>query len=219
MTSPTPIVVWGAGRHALVVVDAIRAAGRWEVWGLIDDVNPDRAGGQLEGLPVFGGEGLAHARAEKVTHLIVAIGDNEPRVRCADRARELGFELATVVHPTAIVGSGVEIGEGSFVAAGAIINPKCRIGNNVLINTKASVDHECVLEDGVHIGPGVTLGGSVTVHTRARVALGAAVRDDVSIGRGAVVGVGAAVVSDIEDGVVAYGVPARPIRKGPSDAR
>ena len=202
-----------------MVVDAIRAAGQWEIWGLVDDVNPDRAGGQLDGLPIFGGEGLNRARAEDLTHLIVAIGDNEARVRCAGRAREQGFEPATVIHPTAIVGSGVEIGEGSFVAAGAVINPGSRIGKNVLINTKASVDHECVLEDGVHIGPGVTLGGSVTVHTLARVALGAAVRDDVSIGRFAVVGVGAAVVSNIEDGVVAYGVPARPIRKGRSDAR
>ena len=219
MTSPTRIVVWGAGRHALVVVDAIRAAGQWEMWGLVDDVNPDRAGGQLDGLPIFGGEGLARARAENVTHLIVAIGDNEARVRCASRAREQDFELATVIHPAAIVGSGVEIGEGSFVAAGAVINPNSRIGKNVLINTKASVDHECVLEEGVHIGPGVTIGGSVTVRSQAWVGLGAAVRDDVSIGRGAVVGVGAAVVSNIEDGVVAYGVPARPIREGRSDAR
>jgi acetyltransferase EpsM len=47
--------------------------------------------------------------------------------------------------------------------AGAVINPGVKLGENVIVNTCASVDHECVIEDGAHICPGVHLGGKVSV--------------------------------------------------------
>jgi UDP-N-acetylbacillosamine N-acetyltransferase len=213
MTSPSRIVVWGAGGHALVVLDAIRLAGLGKVYRLVDDVNPDRVGKMLGGVRIAGAEALGSALAAGVTSLIVAIGDNVARIECAERARRQGFELTAVVHPAAVVARGVEVGSGSFVAAGAVINPGSRIGENVIINTRASVGHQCSIEDGVHICPGVTLGGTVEVRHRAWIGLGASVRNEISIGREAVVGVGSAVVSDVEDGVVVYGVPARIVRK------
>lgn len=41
------------------------------------------------------------------------------------------------------------IGVGSQILAGAIIAPEARLDRHCIINTRASVDHECVLEDGV----------------------------------------------------------------------
>jgi acetyltransferase EpsM len=96
--------------------------------------------------------------------------------------------------------------------AGAVINPGASIGANGIVNTCASVDHECVLGDAVHICPGARLAGNVTVGAGTMIGVGAAVRDRVKIGAGCVIGAGAAVVGDIPDRSLAVGVPARVIR-------
>ena len=46
------MVIWGASGHALVVADAVRRRGEFQIAGFIDDVNPGRAGES------FGGRGL-----------------------------------------------------------------------------------------------------------------------------------------------------------------
>jgi UDP-N-acetylbacillosamine N-acetyltransferase len=99
------------------------------------------------------------------------------------------------------------------LAAGSVVNPGATLGRNVIVNTCASVDHDCVLEDGVHISPGAHLGGGVTVGRGTWIGIGAVVRDHVMIGAGVTIGAGAVVVKDIPDGVMAYGVPARVVKE------
>ena len=54
-------------------------------------------------------------------------GDRAARLHSADVAREKGFTLARAVHPRATIADGVEIGDGTVVVAGAVINPGCSI--------------------------------------------------------------------------------------------
>ena len=126
--------------------------------------------------------------------------------------KDYGFQLIKAIHPSAIIGSDVTVGEGSLVAAGAVINASTKIGKCGIINTCASVDHDCVISDGVHIGPGCRVAGDVTVGKYAWLGIGATVIDKRSIGQGSVVGAGAVVIGDVPDAVVVTGVPARTLR-------
>ena len=83
------------------------------------------------------------------------------------------------------------------------------IGRGVILNTGCSVDHDCVIDDGVHIGPGARLCGNVKVGPRSLIGVGSAIRPRVTIGSDVVVGAGSAVVADIPDGSVVAGCPAR----------
>jgi acetyltransferase-like isoleucine patch superfamily enzyme len=78
----------------------------------------------------------------------------------------------------------------------------------VIVNHNASVDHDCILEDGVHVAPGACLGGGATVGSRCLIGLHAAVLPKVSIGSGTVVGAGAVVLHDTPPNAVTHGVPA-----------
>jgi acyl-[acyl carrier protein]--UDP-N-acetylglucosamine O-acyltransferase len=78
------------------------------------------------------------------------------------------------------------------------------------VNTGATVDHECVIEDFAHIAPGVHLGGRVTVGRGALVGIGSSAVQCVRIGEWATVGAGAAVVRDVPSHTRVLGVPARP---------
>jgi acetyltransferase EpsM len=143
----------------------------------------------------------------------MGFGNCQARLALSNFVYERGFSLVTAVHPTAVVANDVQVSPGTVVAAGAIINPATQIGQNAIINTGASVDHECVIEEGVHICPGVHLAGKVTVGRATWVGIGATVTDHIRIGAGSIIGAGAVVVNDIPDGVIAYGVPAKVIRR------
>jgi UDP-N-acetylbacillosamine N-acetyltransferase len=211
---PPKIVIWGASGHARVVADIIRTSGSYEIAAFLDDVQPGRAGERFEGAPVAGGrEQLAACRAAGATHLIVAFGNCAARLEAAREAIASGFTLGTAIHPSAVVAASARIGAGSVVAANAVVNPAAVIGENVIINTSASVDHDCVVENGAHLCPGVRLAGGVRIGAAAWIGIGATVADQRTIGSGALVGAGAVVVSDIPEHVVAYGVPARVIRR------
>ena len=98
----------------------------------------------------------------KLHSSFIAIGDNEIRKKihlsiCND------FEIAQALHPSALIATHVEIGNGTMVAAGSIINSCTTIGNGVIINTGSIIEHECNIADFVHVAPGAVLCGNVKV--------------------------------------------------------
>ncbi len=208
------IAIWGTSGHAMVVADVVRLAGEYEIAGFIDDLGPDRPGTSFCGAAILGGrEQLPRLKDRGVEHLLIAVGDCRLRLRLAEIGRKHGFLPARAVHPGATVADDVTLGPGTVVMAGAVINSACHIGENVIVNTSASVDHECVLEDGVHICPGAHLAGVVHVGRATHLGIGSAVVQQVRIGAGSLIGAGAVVVDDIPDEVIAYGVPARVVRR------
>jgi sugar O-acyltransferase (sialic acid O-acetyltransferase NeuD family) len=207
------LLLFGASGHGRVVADAARAAG-WEIAGWADD-DASRRGQELDGAPVVA-TGVAEAAAwarERGAHVVVSIGDNRARARLFEALLAAGADLATVVHPAAVVSPSATLGSGTVVFAGAVINPGTTIGRNVIVNTSVSVDHDNWIGDHAHLSPGVHLGGTVSVGEGAHLGVGVSVRNNLSIGAWTLVGVGAAVVADLPANVVAYGVPARVVRE------
>lgn len=213
MSGKPKLVLWGASGHAKVVADIVRLAGEFEIAGFLDDVDP--RGREFCGARVLGGrDRLESLRADGVTHVLFAFGDGAARLRLTPDVRARGFELATAVHPRAVVAADVVIGGGTVIAAGAVVGPGTTLGENVIVNTLAGVDHDCVIGAGAHVAPGARLGGSVRVGDGAWIGIGAVVREKIVIGERAIIGAGAVVVDDVPGGIVAYGVPARAVRAG-----
>ena len=197
-----------------MVAGILEASGDLEIAGFLDDLFPEKRGLPFCGSTVLGGrEQLDSLKTAGVDRLVVAVGDCRVRTQLAQTAASKGFQLERAIHPKAVIAPGVSIGPGTVVAAGAVINPGVTVGPNAIINTSSSVDHECCIGEGAHIGPGVRLGGRVTVGRCAWVGIGAVVKDGITIGADSIVGAGAVVLDPIPDGVVAYGVPAKVVRK------
>ena len=142
---------------------------------------------------------------------IITIGDNRARKIVAERYK--GYcKWIKIIHPFPYVHPTVEIGEGSVIFAGAVIQPEARIGNHVIINTGVSVDHDSEIEDYVHIAPGVHLAGGVFAGEGALVGIGSSVLPYRQIGKWATVGTGAVVNKNIPDFLTVVGVPAKLVR-------
>jgi sugar O-acyltransferase (sialic acid O-acetyltransferase NeuD family) len=206
------IVVVGAGGHARVVADVIRLMGEFTIHGFVDQATA-RRGEVFSGARILGGdEVLDDVLRSGIANAAVAVGDNDARVRIGKDLMRRGFQLPALVHPRAVVAGDVVVGDGTLICAGAIINPASRVGRLVIINTAASVDHDCMIGDGVHIAPGAHLGGHVAVGEGTLIGLGASIKPGVRIGARVTAGVGAAVVQDVGDGAAVVGVPAREMK-------
>jgi sugar O-acyltransferase (sialic acid O-acetyltransferase NeuD family) len=206
------LIIWGGGGHARVVADIARLQ-EFEIVGFLDDQNPGRAGENFAGGQILGGrEQLPILEEQSVRKLLVAIGDCASRLQLSGFAIAAGFELATLVHPQAVVASDVILGVGTVIVAGSVINSGSCIGGCVIVNTMASIDHHCLIADGVHIAPGTHLGGHVSIGERTWIGIGCIIKDRVKIGRNCLIGAGALVLNDVPDNVVAYGSPARVVR-------
>ncbi|NKE44566.1 acetyltransferase [Roseomonas frigidaquae] len=220
MPASGPVLVIGAGGHALVVIEALRASGR-AIAGLLDD-GPG-AGGLVLGCARLGGTDLLQAlRAQGLAEAAVAIGDNATRAALGARCEAAGFTLPALVHPAALVSPSATLGAGCQVMARAVLGPLARLGRLVLVNTGAIVEHECQLGEAAHLGPGAVLCGGVKLGARTLVAAGAVVRPAVTLGADVLVAPGAAVTGPVPDGARLGGVPARPMRSpapGASDAQ
>ena len=167
------LVIWGAASQAKIVADIIRLRDEYEILGFLDNISPERKGSAFCGASILGGEETLDDLLQRgVNHLICAFADNRGRLRLAAAARAGGFMLASAIHPATIIARGVPIGAGTVIHAGAVVNTEARLGENVVVATSASVEHECAIEDGAWINSGVRLGGKVTVGQATMLELG-----------------------------------------------
>lgn len=184
-------LVFGAGGHAKVVIEAIRTCEPDAAIIVLDD-DPAQWGRDLLGIRIAGGREAA--RAHPGATFIPAIGANSARRKLVGWALEQGIAVGSVIHPSAIVSPSAQIGPGCFLAPGSILNADARLGRGVIINTGASVDHDCVIGDGGHIAPGARLCGNVRVGTDSLVGVGAVVIPGIVIGDGCRIRAGSAVI-------------------------
>lgn len=206
-----PLVLLGAGGHARVLVALARAAGH-QVLGVCDPTLAGRAVSRWEDMDVLGDDGaLDRLPPERVALMLgigqLATGTLRERLYAAWRAR--GYDVPALVHPTAWVAPDVMLGDGVQVMAGAIIQPGSEIGENSIVNTRASVDHDCHIGCDVHVAPGATLCGAVTVEDGAFIGAGATVIQGLRVGAHAVVGAGVTLVRDLTSATTILGAANR----------
>ena len=139
-------------------------------------------------------------------HWIIAIGDNANRKKIADKLGDNDY--ATILAESSLVYNS-EIGCGSQILHRAVVQVGTTIGKHCIINTCASVDHDCVLEDFSFIGPNATLCGGVVIGEGSFIGAGAVILPYIKIGKGCMIGAGSIVTKDIPDNTIAYGNPAK----------
>lgn len=197
----TKVIIQGGGGHAKVVLDVLLGEGIL-VPALIDA----KFSGDMFGIPRMKEYDPSF---ERDAFVIVAIGDNATRKRVAESTKHA---FTNAIHRSAIVSSHAMMGLGNMILHGAIVQAQTRIGNHVIINTGAQVDHDCNLDDYVHIAPRVVLCGSVEIGEGTLIGAGATVIPGKKIGKWATIGAGSVVVKDVPDFAVAVGNPARVIK-------
>lgn len=205
-----PVIVVGSGGHAKVLIDALLIQ-NFRVLG-ITDKDLSKEDNKVLGVPVIGGDDVIFQYHPSKILLVNGIGSatgTSLRKELFDKFKNMGFSFLNLIHPSAIFANDVELAEGTQIMAGAVIQTGSFVGKNSIINTKVSIDHDCLIGNHVHIAPGVTLSGGVTVKDCTHIGTGATVIQGIHIGRNCLIGAGSLVNKDVPDGSKVFGVPAK----------
>jgi sugar O-acyltransferase (sialic acid O-acetyltransferase NeuD family) len=201
----------GAGRDTEQIVRDINAdRPQYNLLGYLDG-SAARQGQEIHGLPVLGD--LEWLAQHPNTHIVVAVGNPPARKRLVERAMQLGHErFATLIHPQALVGKWVEIGEGTTIYAASVLTVDIRVGRFNWLNVASTLAHDVVTADFVTLAPAANVSGNVTLGTGCDLGTNCAIKHQIQIGEWSIIGAGAAVVKDVPPNVTVAGVPAKVLK-------
>lgn len=198
------LVIFGGGGHGKSLLELIRASGKHNVIGIVDDGIP--VGQTVLDVPVLGGADSLSAIVQQGVGLAVngvgGIGNLKSRLRVFELLQEAGFALPVVIHPRALCEPSSSIEVGTQVFALAYIGSSSRVGVGCIINTGAIVSHDCVIGDYSNLSPGAILAGSVVIEEQVLVGMGVTINLNVRVGAGARIGNGATIKADVPAGSV-----------------
>jgi UDP-perosamine 4-acetyltransferase len=215
LSQTKPLIILGAGGHAKVLIAAL-LSGPAEILGIADRAGYNKTADVL-GIPIIGDDDSVLRYSPQDIQLINGLGSvssTESRQELFDKFVALGYHFATVLHTTAVISTDVCLGEGVQVMAGVVIQPGTVVGDNSILNTHASVDHDCLIANHVHIAPGSTLSGGVCVGEGTLIGAGAVVIQGIEIGSRCVIAAGAVVIRDVAAHTSVAGVPAKLMKIG-----
>ncbi|MCF8296005.1 MAG: hypothetical protein K9J13_00550 [Saprospiraceae bacterium] len=215
------IIIWGSKNHARYTIDTIEKEDKYKIECLYDPTLNDDI--EVYGYHVFGIQKSFSeiVRSKDIFGGIIAIGDNWVRKLMYDEIVKSipDFKFVSIIHPNAQIGRNTIIGDGALIMAGVIVNTDAQVGKCCFLATKASLEHNCIMRDFSSISAGVITGGHTEIGELSALTLGVITFDHVKIGNQSVIGAASLVTRDIPDNVVAYGIPAKIVRKRKPDEK
>jgi UDP-perosamine 4-acetyltransferase len=192
------VILIGGGGHARVLIDALRLT-EVEIVGIIDQKYGEGFSSQVD-VTVLGNDDavLKYDPIEiRLVNAVGSISSTLKRKMIFEKFQAMGYRFQTVIHPSAVIASDVQLEEGVQVLAGAVIQTGSRIGANTIVNTKASVDHDCLVGRHVHLAPGVTLSGGVAIGDEVHMGTGSVVIQNIRVTGPGLVRAGSVVIQDL----------------------
>lgn len=199
------LLIIGASGHGKVCADIALKMNKWQSVYFLDD---DKCIKSSMGLEVIGTSDDVFKHIDEY-EIFVGIGNNATRQRIHEMLETVGASIPVLIHSNAVIGNQVEIGNGTAVMAGVVVNCCTKIGKGCIINTGSTIDHDNCIEDFVHVSPGSHLAGTVKVGTGTWLGIGSVVSNNITITNGCKVGAGSVVVKDIIEPGVYVGTPAK----------
>lgn len=200
----------GLGREVLELSRIINEKNhQWESFVFIVDGD---AKGSANGVPILKYEDALETYGESLD-VTVAIGEPAIREQKFAQLKKGGVHTPTLVHPDVHIPDSTKIGTGVTIQYGCFISCNVTIEDGVFLQPQCNIGHDDILREGCMVSGICNLGGAVTIGRHSYVGISAVIKQGLSIGEYAIIGMGTIVNSDVMDGVIALGNPARVIAR------
>lgn len=103
---------------------------------------------------------------------VAAMGDNNMRLYWTERLMEAGYQVPSIIHPSAVVSPSAVIGSGALVMQRAVVNTHTVVEHGVLVNSGAVIDHDSYICRGAHIGLCSVVKANCHIEAREKVEAG-----------------------------------------------
>jgi sugar O-acyltransferase (sialic acid O-acetyltransferase NeuD family) len=214
------IVIFGSEAHSKVIFSEIIKIKKYNFLGFVDDFS--QKGKKIityKKKPFFNlgkiGDVINNNGAGGKLYGIIGVGFSYIRKKIVNEVFKLDktFKWETVISKNCILNGNINIGKGSLIMSGVVINTETTIGNHCIINTSSSIDHDNYFKDFSSCGPGVVTGGNVTLGENSYLGIGSIVKHGVKIGKNTVIGGNSFVNKNCSDNFLYFGLPVKKIRK------
>ena len=194
------IILIGAGGHALSCIDVIEQENKYNIHGLVG--LKDEVGKKISGYDVIATQDELVNLSKDFRYAFIAIGQIKNvklRIDMYESVLNTGFKIPSIISPQSFISRTVQIGEGTIIMNGVILNSGVRIGNNCIINSKALIEHGTQISDHCHISTGAILNGDCVVESKSFVGSGAIVKHGITIKTGSFVNMGKIVTKNFDN--------------------
>ena len=194
------ILLIGAGGHARACIDVIEQQGKYKIAGLIQKENTSNK--YNLGYPIMGADDDLPKLRKDYNYALITVGQiksSEPRKKLYDLLKEMDFKLPVIQSPLSYVSNHAQIGEGTIIMHGVVVNASAKVGRNCIINSKSLIEHDSVVGDHCHVSTGAIINGEVKVGNGTFVGSGALTKHSISIGNNCVVEAGTVLKTDVPD--------------------
>ena len=194
------IILIGAGGHALSCIDVIEQENKYNIRGLVG--LKDEVGKKISGYDVIATQDELVNLSKDFRYAFIAIGQIKSvklRIDLYESVLNTGFKIPSIISPQSFISRTVQIGEGTIIMNGVILNSGVRIGNNCIINSKALIEHGTQVADHCHISTGAILNGDCVVESKSFVGSGAVVKHGITIKTSSFVNMGQIVTKNFDN--------------------
>ena len=197
------LLIIGGGNGAVQIIDALSRIPQQAAAAIMDD-NAAIHGKTVAGVPVIGAIDAARAAGMlargDVHAAVISVSTSIPfRARVFAEWKAAGIPFANVIHPSAVIGMNVAMGEGNIVMAFCHFGACATVGDNNFLSAYCSIEHHCVLGSHCSFGPGVVTSSRVHIGDRARFGTGIFIEPGVTIGAESVIASGLAIWQNIPE--------------------
>lgn len=199
MTKPNIILI-GAGGHARACIDVVEEQGDFQIAGLVG--LPEECNLKLMGYRVIGEDSDLPELAKIYQYALVTAGQiltADNRTRLFQLATNAGFKLPSIIAPTAHVSRHAQLGMGSIVMHGSVVNAGATVGTNCIVNTHSLLEHDVIVGDHCHISTGAIVNGNAVINSGTFIGSASVVKEGIEIGIGCLVGMGLTVRRNLSD--------------------
>ncbi|NTW98456.1 MAG: hypothetical protein HGB35_00665 [Geobacteraceae bacterium] len=169
------ILLYGSREFSLVVAELVRHCGH-TVSGMVDDYN--------SGTDILGGiDTVIYSHPPSDYGIALAIGYSDIKARWIawERIQSAGYYSPPLIHPRAYVADTAQVGQGTMVMAGGIIDIRVKIGSINVLWPGVCINHDTTLGSNSFVSPGVTICGFVNVGSHCFIGAGSVIVDHCTV--------------------------------------
>ena len=206
MSKPLPLtslILLGAGGHAKSCINLIESIESFSIQGILG--RKEEVGDDLLGYKVIGTDNDLPNLVSESSKAIVTLGQIKSassRISLYKLILSLDLISPPLISPSASISKHSEIGQGSVVMHGSLVNASSEIGSNCILNSQCIIEHDVVVGSHCHVSTGVRLNGNVIVEEECFIGSGVTIREGVTIGKGSIIGMGENIFYDCPPGSI-----------------